>query len=150
MELIIDTREQNPLKFRLSKNITEIKSQKLDVGDYSVAGYETKIAIERKNPLDLFGTTGKGHERFKREIDRAKEYDYFAIIVEAPYSQIKDKTFKQSFRTKMRGDVVTKIIWQWMFKYNIHMHFANDEKEAARMVRDILLNYVRYKENGNI
>ncbi len=69
---------------------------KLDVGDYSLPGLETRIAIERKSGPDLLGTlfgeetTALGEraahlERFRAEIARAYvgRYELFAIVCEA-------------------------------------------------------------------
>lgn len=143
MRLIIDTREQNPLQFSRCRSITEYLVKKLDVGDYSMEGYEDKIAIEKKTVLDLFSTLGKGHSRFKKELERAQELDYFALVIEESYNNIRTKTFPNSFRTKMMGYVVTKLLHTMMIKYNVHVMFAKDKWEAARMVEQTLLAYER-------
>ncbi len=86
MHIVIDTREQKKLPFKEGKVITGITEKKLDAGDYSLLGHENKIAFERKSAGDLYATLGKGHGRFKKELERAKDYDYFAIIIEESYS----------------------------------------------------------------
>jgi len=58
MRIIVDSREQRALSFTRDKIVKEVIIKKLEVGDYSIKGYEDCIAIERKSPLDLFGTVG--------------------------------------------------------------------------------------------
>jgi len=67
MEIIIDTREQRPLKFTGHKTIR----RKLDEGDYNSPDTEHKIVLERKSLDDFYSSIIQGHARFKAEIIRA-------------------------------------------------------------------------------
>ena len=40
MKIVIDTREQTPLKFRTSKNVEGTVVKALNTGDYSIEGME--------------------------------------------------------------------------------------------------------------
>ena len=76
IEILIDTREQTPLKFQNSK------SHKLDFGDYTATGkYYNKTYIDRKSETDFKSTMTVGFERFKKELERASEFDSFLYIV---------------------------------------------------------------------
>lgn len=76
MEILIDTREQTPLKFQNSK------SHKLDFGDYTATGkHYNKTYIDRKSETDFKSTMTIGFERFKKELKRASEFDSFLYIV---------------------------------------------------------------------
>lgn len=149
MKLVIDTREQLPLTFRKSKVIESVTFQALKTGDYSIEGYEDKIAIERKNPLDLFGSVGKNHKRFRKELDRATEFDYFAILVERPFNEILKKDFEGSHYSKMRGDVVIKILYTLKFKYGIDVIFCNGRNEAKNIIKNIFMAYLKDGAKGN-
>jgi len=138
MIIVCDTREKTPLKFRKSKHLEGVERQTLKTGDYSIKGFEELVALERKNPLDLFGSLGKGHKRFKKELGRALEMDYFAIIIEAPFNVIRDKEFEGSYYSQMRGDVIIKILYTIKFKYGIDIIFCNGRKEASSIVRNLL------------
>ena len=143
MRIIQDSRENTPWHFRG----IEVMIEKLDVGDYSLSGWEHAIAIERKSVMDLFGTLGKGRDRFVRELERARKHEFFAIIIEGSFRDIRDKTFTNSERTQMRGDVVLKILVTLQFKYGIHVYFANDKHEAVGLAKSLLTGFHRYKEN---
>jgi hypothetical protein len=99
IKILIDTREQYPLEFESS----EVK--KLDVGDYTPAGTEyADVYVERKSVQDFYGTffNTTNLERFTRELERAKTYGYYLIVVVEETLQqtldyktifIKDKNF---------------------------------------------------------
>ncbi len=145
IHITIDSREQNPYEFKRCKSVRKTSIQGLKTGDYSMFGYDQEIAIERKSAQDLFGTLGKGYKRFKKELIRAKELAYFAIIIEESYTNIRNKKFKNSFRSTMRGHVIMKTVHTLNVKYGINVFFANDRKEAERIVEQTLLAYHRLK-----
>jgi hypothetical protein len=74
--IFVDTREQNPLEFKKTKN------KKLDFGDYTVGGdLYSYTYVDRKSESDFRGTFGGGIERFKKELDRAKQFESFLYVV---------------------------------------------------------------------
>lgn len=76
IEILIDTREQTPLKFENSK------SHKLDFGDYTASGENyNKTYIDRKSETDFKSTMTVGFDRFKKELDRARKFDSFLYVV---------------------------------------------------------------------
>ena len=65
---------------------------KLDFGDYTAAGeFYDYTYIDRKSEQDFKSTlSGENFERFKRELDRAKEFDsYIFIAIESDINKIK-------------------------------------------------------------
>jgi hypothetical protein len=84
LEIMIDTREQKPLIFNSSQDL------KLDFGDYTVAGEDYNYTyVDRKAEQDFKGTLSGGFERFKRELDRVKQFEsYLFIVVESDLNKI--------------------------------------------------------------
>jgi hypothetical protein len=86
--VVVDTREQMPFKFRdiddHRGHVLEVATtrRKLDAGDYSILGLEQEISIERKTKPDMYGTAGKGRDRFEREIDLLAAMAAPAIIIQ--------------------------------------------------------------------
>tara|TARA_Y100000593_G_scaffold326_1_gene710 strand:- start:721 stop:1671 length:951 start_codon:yes stop_codon:yes gene_type:complete len=79
----VDTREQKPLSF---KNTLE---NKLDFGDYTMGGDNyTYTYVDRKSEGDFKGTLGGGFKRFRRELQRAKDFNSYLYVVTE--SSIKD------------------------------------------------------------
>ena len=65
LDIFIDTREQQPLKFN---NSTKMK---LDFGDYTIGDhYYDYTYVDRKSESDFKSTLGIGYTRFKKELER--------------------------------------------------------------------------------
>lgn len=90
LEIIIDTREQKPIGFSFESRI-----QKLDFGDYTLADkYYNYCFVDRKSESDFKGTFGKDIDRFKRELDRAREFNsYIFVICENNIKQIEQNNY---------------------------------------------------------
>ena len=83
-EVLIDTREQQPLEFPKSKIL------KLDFGDYTLGGDNfSNTFVDRKSSGDFLSTFGGQVDRFKREMKRCVELDsYMYIVVEKSIKDI--------------------------------------------------------------
>lgn len=134
-KIVVDTREQKPLW------TSNVVVHKLDVGDYSIDGLTNDVAIERKSLPDLFGTLGKGRERFKRELERAQKLKYFAIVIDGTIQQCLNKDFEGGYQIKMRGDVVLKILCTLSVKYGIHFFFSGGRNSSKRLIRTLFNSY---------
>lgn len=138
--IVVDTREQYPLW------TTNVIRKKLNAGDYSIEGYEDKIAIERKSGADLLATLSKGHERFKREIERGLKLDYFAIVIEEPLQSVYYNMHIGGEHTQMKGSTALKILITISMKYKVPFFFCHSRAEAMILIENILKQYVNNKE----
>lgn len=137
--IVVDSREQKPLW------TSGVVRKGLKTGDYSILGFEDKIIIERKSPIDLFGSLGKGHDRFKRELKRAQSLEYFAIVVETNITNIVEKNFEGADRSKMSGETIMKIITTNHMKYGPMIYFVNGRKEAKQLIEFLFEAYINFK-----
>jgi len=118
MVIVVDTREQTPYTF--AEYGVAVERRKLDSGDYSIAGHEDQIAIERKTHVDAFGSLGKGRARFKREILRLNEYKYAAIIIECSL-----RSFLEPPLNSMMSPVAAiRTLISWDIRYGVRVVFA--------------------------
>jgi len=84
MRILIDTREQAPFTFQGYD--VDPEPATLPVGDYSLPGFEDRVAIERKSLEDLISCLmGSNRDRFERELYRGRHYDLFAVVVRRLY-----------------------------------------------------------------
>lgn len=135
-EILIDTREQKPLKFKDRK--TQIVTLKF--GDYAFSNEEASCGccIERKSLSDFIGTMSGGYERFVKEIERSQEQNaYLIILVEEslqnalsfkylPYISKKIKATPEFIFHRARGLIQ---------KYpRIQFLFVNGRKESSRII----------------
>ena len=70
--IIIDTREQEPYSF--DPRLVVAVRRALPAGDYSVAGLEGCVAVERKTLDDFVSTVIHSRERFREELRKLSGY----------------------------------------------------------------------------
>lgn len=108
MDIIVDTREQQPWTFEGLPGIVTRRG-KLDTGDYSVSGFEHRITIERKSIEDWTGTILRERARFYRELNRMRAYDFRCVIIEASVRDIEEKRYKSAVGPKAVFGFVAEI-----------------------------------------
>ncbi len=89
MVIIIDSREKHPYSFSVPT-----AKKKLEAGDYSIEGFETVAAIERKEFNDYVQTVIYRKERFGKELAKLADFRLKAIVVEASMSDILAKRYE--------------------------------------------------------
>ena len=141
MTILIDTREQKPLKFVISyeTKISKIVRTTLKVGDYGCQfndGYIPPVFFERKSINDLFGTLGKGYIRFKKEINRCIEAKVnMIIVIEGSYSDVLKGT---KYSTLEGITIIRKLITIWI-RHGIAYKFCSNRKEMASHITQICI-----------
>lgn len=151
--VVRDTREQSPFSFTgipcdASQSVTRngVKHRRpliiptidqcLQSGDYSIQGYENRIAIERKSLSDFFSTLGQDRERFERELVRLNQLEFAAVVVEAEWKTILNKPPKQS---KLRPKTVYRSVLAWQQRYvRVHWWVCHSRQFAERTTFRIL------------
>jgi hypothetical protein len=133
----VDTREQKPLKFSCST-----QKLKLDIGDYTALGEHYNYTfVDRKSGNDLQGTLGKYNlERFKREIQRAKEMDaYLFVVIESSVSKIIKEN--KIFNRRTNVDYVLKQIKEISHEYarSCQFVFMDTREKASEIIPRILV-----------
>lgn len=88
--ILIDTREQRPLRF--TRYPSEV--QGLTTGDYSVKGYESDFAVERKSLDDLAQSLTSERERFMREVDRLRGFAFARLLIIGSPAALELKAYK--------------------------------------------------------
>ena len=133
MKIIIDTREQAPYQFL--KNAIQTERAALPCGDYSLAGFADKIAVERKTLDDLIGCLmGKDRDRFERELARAGCYERFAVVIEASLYDIS----AGRYRSDMKPHAALQSITAFFIRYGIPFLFCGDRAGAEYLTFSIL------------
>lgn len=111
--IIYDTREARPLSFDNLhiRGINSLPTERrtLKTGDYTFAGFEDLVCIERKSAQDLYGTLFQGRDRFQREMERMQAFKYKYLVIESTpfgFAQYMEwhrnmKQFNSAFSTLM-------------------------------------------------
>tara|TARA_Y100000310_G_scaffold338357_1_gene427761 strand:- start:924 stop:1937 length:1014 start_codon:yes stop_codon:yes gene_type:complete len=92
LKIIVDTREQRPLKFK------DCQHMRLDFGDYTAAGSNYDYTyVERKGESDFKSTLSQHYSRFCEELSRANQMDsYIFIVVDSDIRKIRKNNFFDS------------------------------------------------------
>lgn len=131
MVIITDTREQLNLDFSKFKDI-EVVRKKLDTGDYSVSGYESRLCIERKSVADTVSTLIGGHERFLRELERMKSYKEKYILVEHSPTILFNYCRQHGWENKF--DTIIQSLLAYAYHYDVRVRFCKDREDMAKYI----------------
>ena len=146
MVVIIDTREQqkNPLFLpRPPKGLTVVRD-KLDVGDYSIRGFENKFMVEKKNINDLFSSIGsskENHEQFRARVEKMSHAEFSALIVQASEERLLD----WQWFTKVHPATVRGTLAKWEVEFDLHIAYCNSKRDAERWLLDRCVHYFEIK-----
>ena len=118
---------------------------KLFIGDYQDYG-NPFLLIDRKQSIqELAANCTRDHERFKRELERAKAVGArLVILVEQNRYKDRDKWIHvetiedlmlwESPHTTIRGEKVYRVLRAWMAKYPIRVEFCDKRNTGARIL----------------
>ncbi len=150
--IIIDTREKPKaiagIKKYFDAHGIEYESKKLDFGDYMTSEHG-KISIDRKQNIDeLAKNCTIEHDRFRRELERARNANAKMIIL----VQQNRYTFRteritvhepvdlirwQSRYSVINGDRVYRILYKWMNEFDLDVLFCA-KQSTGYMITKIL------------
>jgi len=136
IKIFIDTREQKPLKFQRSS------SMKLDFGDYAVGGKEYDYTyVDRKSESDFKSTMTIGFERFRKELQRAKEFNaYLFVVVESSIAKIKKNNIFAPHKSNLA------FVWNRMrllsheFAGSCQFVFSGSRKDSQALIPKLLVH----------
>ncbi len=134
IEVVVDTREQKPLDF------VNPKVMKLDFGDYTTTGKNyTKTFVDRKSESDFKSTLSTGLDRFRKELERAKDFGAYLYIVT-------ESSIEKIIRNNNYGAHKSKLdyIWHNMrvlshdFADSCQFVFAGDRNSSKKIILKLL------------
>lgn len=133
-QILIDTREQFPLSFEGARKM------KLSCGDYSTSGeLFSDVFIERKSLADLVSTLSGGKERFLNEINRAKQLNYYlVVVVEDSFENVQKYGPHNSFSKAVNGKFILYNIREILQEHeNVQFVFAGTRTNSIRIIKRI-------------
>lgn len=142
--IIVDTREQKPLQFGHLRTTRK----KLDYGDYSLRGFERRVAVERKSLLDLWGTLSQewNWDRFNKELARAQAAGCrLHVVVESGPAQV----LRESRWCAMKPERILDRLWESCHLYGASATFACGRDMAGSTALAILRGAWRAETGEN-
>lgn len=133
--IVVDTREQNPLNF---DNMIVLG---LSYGDYTDSDGKHNIYIERKSLCDFLGTMSQGFDRFKNELDRCKKDNaYLIVLIEEKYSNLTSYPYlPHTKKVQAKPIFIAHRFRELLNNYplNCQMLAVDGRKEAKRVISKI-------------
>lgn len=140
MQIVIDTREQQPLDFGQYQCKTEIGT--LAAGDYSLKGLEQIAAVERKSENDLLSSLTTGRERFERELARLRGYALKVIVAETTWQRLA----KGAYRSRMTPHSCLQSILGLSVRYGVSFLPVETHTQAAYTVFHLFRHFLEQRE----
>ncbi len=136
IRIIQDSREQCGYDFSRFPDVAcEVGA--LDTGDYSLAGFTDRIALERKRLDDLIGCLSQDRARFERELSRARNFEMFAVIIEDSLQNI----MAGRYHSLMKSQAVIQSIAAFSVRYRVPFLFCSNRAGGEMMVYSLLSKY---------
>ncbi len=139
MVIVIDTRERLPYSFTVP-----VARRKLDVGDYSIEGFETVAAIERKELNDYVQTVIYQRERFAKELKKLAAYRLKAIVVEASMADVLAGRYEGNVPPQSVIGATAGII----LGFGVPVYFCSDRQIALHFTETLLTKF-HERQTGN-
>jgi len=146
--ILVDWREKKPYQFPGIENVKEVE---LDVGDYTVAGFEDTFAVERKTLDDLASSVGTDRDRFRRELERGVDNGMaeLVVIIEAPEGHVYDysgEKYSPEYYSKIYPNSIIGTVDAWTDRYTpVRFEWAgnraNAKQETLRLLDKWYMQY---------
>lgn len=140
MTIIIDSREQqSPLFGRYPKGMT-VSCQTLSVGDYSLAGFTDRIAVERKQISDLVPYCSSDHLATKRKMEKLEKLEWAGLIIEARESEV----YSPYRFSQVSPESIRQALASFSIKHKVHIYIG-DREHCGRWMIDRFIRYWNWK-----
>lgn len=156
--VIADTREQRPFQFLGLRGpavkgrpliAVEVSRGTLKSGDYSLAGHQGRVAVERKSVADLYHTLGQGRDRFVRELARLDALAVACVVVEGEWSEVLAYPAANPGRCRLTPTSVFRSVLAWQQRHRgVHWLFTPGRAFAEAATFRVLERYLADSEAG--
>ncbi len=134
VQILIDTREQQPLEFANSKEY------KLAVGDYTLGGEDYNYTfVDRKAEGDFKSTVTMNQDRFVRELQKAVDLDsYIYVVVESDIKQVEENNLTGAHKSNMKYVWASMRRIQHMFPRKVQFVFTGSRENSQKIIPYLL------------
>ena len=143
MRVVVDSREQAPWSFAGASVYegTTVVPGSLQSGDYSLEGFEDRVACERKSLPDLVQCLGRERPRFARELERARGLDAFCVVVEGSWQELA----QGQYRSMLAPHSACQSIASFMARMGVPFWFAGSRAAAEYCCWSFLRQWLQGK-----
>ena len=131
--IVIDTREGEPYSF--DPRLAGAVRRALAAGDYSLAGLEDQVAVERKTLDDFVSNVIHRRRRFRQELRKLSRYRAACVVVEAELLDVLGKRY----RSEARPEAVVGATLSILLDYGVPVAFCGNRQAACHFTQAFLL-----------
>jgi len=131
--IVIDTREGEPYSF--DPRLAGAVRRALAAGDYSLAGLEDQVAVERKTLDDFVSTVIHRRHRFRQELRKLSRYRAACVVVEAELLDV----LGYRYRGEARPEAVVGATLSILLDYGVPVAFCGNRQAACHFTQAFLL-----------
>jgi ERCC4-type nuclease len=135
--VVVDSREQ--LAFSFPAHVTVVR-RALPAGDYSLEGYEDRVAVERKSLEDFVSSAIRRRERFGRELQALSVYELGCVVVEGGL----DDVLAHRYRSGAHPHAVFGAALAIIVDHGVPVYFCANRQVACQFALGLL---VRFQES---
>jgi hypothetical protein len=117
--VLVDSREQKPWSFPVSSRCSGSTSKRLRTGDYTLAGLERKIVIERKgSSFDLYQSLAEEPRwaRLQRQLDRMDRVKHPYLVLEFFEATLLKFPIGSGKKQRYRHELIPGIDGEFLFR----------------------------------
>lgn len=129
--ILIDSREQKPWAF--PADTFDVRRATLTTGDYTLAGLEDRVAIERKSIGDLVNTVIHDWLRFRKELIRLAAFDFAAVVIEADASDLMEHRYESDANPRSVMGRLNSI----MFDHGVNVTWWGRRQQCEPLVHQL-------------
>ena len=137
--MLVDTREQQPLHLPTFQSETAT----LPVGDYGIKGFSDwanpSFVVERKSAGDLVSSLTHERERFFREIEKLRAFQFAALVIEAHEADIA----AGNYRSDAAPEAILQSLTAIQVRTGVHVLWAGDATGAALALERLVRQFIR-------
>jgi len=141
--IVVDTREQAPFIFDGFVTVRGTLKQ----GDYSLVGFEDKVAVERKSYNDCWGSMSLGRARFQRCVERLAKLDRAAIVIECSLTAL---TVQPARIQRTNAASVVGGLVSYSAQHAIPVFFCDSRLFAERITLRFLASWFKHRSSLTI
>jgi ERCC4-type nuclease len=135
--IVVDTREQEAYSFD-GERVAMVR-RALPAGDYSLEGFEDRVAVERKSLDDFVTTVIRSRDRFRRELKRLQGYEAACVVVEADLADV----LAGRYRAGVHPSAVLGAAVSIVIDHGVPVFFCSNRQAACLFTESYLMRFYR-------
>jgi len=136
--ILRDTRENLPLD-RFFSPAVRVDVASIGTGDYTLKGYSSQLAVERKSLPDLVHCCGHDRDRFMDQCRRMADYRVRMLVIEADEAEVVAGAYRSNIDFKSVVGAVRAV----QMDYGVAAYWVGNQQGAAKLIEWVCMRMVR-------